>query len=525
MNRFILLYLGALLCLCGCKKNSAETISLALDNPSQTTYTLEGAGETVKVKFRSGATWSTSVVYKEGTDWLHLSPETGNAGNQTLSIRADKNDTGTERSATITILSGSEKCSLTIVQPDNTEFIVQQKDFDVPVSGDLIVIDISINRSFTVTPSVDWITPNDDIPPTSDTKMLVYHVAANPGPTERIGYIEIVCGSLTETVTVRQAGEETLEIAPATASFDQNGGPLQVTVTANNTYTVEIDQAAQSWISREEVETDETGRENFLIAANTTSHKRTGTITIRSASGELTKTISVSQDRGPMTLRMMTYNVHNCIGTDEKTDFQRVADVIAAQSPDIVALQELDSVTTRNPVFVLQVLAQKTAMPYYIFGPTLFNYQGGKYGLGILSKEKPISWFQVTIPSENEIRTALFVEFENYYFCSTHFPLNADERTNASAIVCEEAAKLDKPVFLGGDLNASPAEQSIIRLRQHFTMFNNIGEGTYPSAAPTILADYLLGYPIDYSFEILEKEVIAEPVASDHRPFFAVVKF
>ena len=40
--------------------------------------------------------------------------------------------------------------------------------------------------------------------------------------------------------------------------------------------------------------------------------------------------------------RILTYNVHRCIGVDGKLDVGRVAGVIAALEPDIVALQELD---------------------------------------------------------------------------------------------------------------------------------------------------------------------------------------
>ena len=42
------------------------------------------------------------------------------------------------------------------------------------------------------------------------------------------------------------------------------------------------------------------------------------------------------------TFRLMTYNVHRCVGTDRKLDVERVAEVIAAERPDVVALQELD---------------------------------------------------------------------------------------------------------------------------------------------------------------------------------------
>ena len=40
--------------------------------------------------------------------------------------------------------------------------------------------------------------------------------------------------------------------------------------------------------------------------------------------------------------RIVTYNVHRCVGNDRRLDVARVADVLAKLEPDIVALQELD---------------------------------------------------------------------------------------------------------------------------------------------------------------------------------------
>ena len=40
--------------------------------------------------------------------------------------------------------------------------------------------------------------------------------------------------------------------------------------------------------------------------------------------------------------RIVTYNVHRCVGADRRLDVKRVAAVLAELKPDIVALQELD---------------------------------------------------------------------------------------------------------------------------------------------------------------------------------------
>src|SRR5580692_10055815 len=46
--------------------------------------------------------------------------------------------------------------------------------------------------------------------------------------------------------------------------------------------------------------------------------------------------------QGGRVVRILTYNVHRCVGADRVLDVARVADVLAAQAPDIVALQEVD---------------------------------------------------------------------------------------------------------------------------------------------------------------------------------------
>ena len=40
--------------------------------------------------------------------------------------------------------------------------------------------------------------------------------------------------------------------------------------------------------------------------------------------------------------RIVTYNIHRCVGVDRKLDVARVAETIGALEPDIVALQEVD---------------------------------------------------------------------------------------------------------------------------------------------------------------------------------------
>jgi endonuclease/exonuclease/phosphatase family metal-dependent hydrolase len=118
-------------------------------------------------------------------------------------------------------------------------------------------------------------------------------------------------------------------------------------------------------------------------------------------------------------IRILTYNIRNCTGMDGKTDFDRVADVINRINPQIVALQEVDSVTFRmNGADVLGVLAEKTNM-FPSYGPAI-DFQGGKYGNGVLSREKPLRSEYIPLPGRQERRSLLMVEFKDYIIYSTH---------------------------------------------------------------------------------------------------------
>ena len=47
-------------------------------------------------------------------------------------------------------------------------------------------------------------------------------------------------------------------------------------------------------------------------------------------------------------LQIMSYNVRHCAGMDMVVDYDRTANVIVQQQPDVIALQELDSMTGRS---------------------------------------------------------------------------------------------------------------------------------------------------------------------------------
>ena len=218
------------------------------------------------------------------------------------------------------------------------------------------------------------------------------------------------------------------------------------------------------------------------------------------------------------TLRLMTYNIKNATGMDGVCDFQRIANVINNASPDVVAVQEVDSVTNRsNQKYVLGEIAERTQM-YACFAPAI-DYDGGKYGIGLLSKKAPVHLQTIALPGREEARALILAEFEDYIYCCTHLSLTEEDRMKSLEILKTFAASYKKPLFLAGDMNAEPESDFIKELQKEFRILSNPRQHTFPAPAPKETIDYVAVFKQnDKGFAVVSSEVVNEPVASDHRP-------
>ena len=82
--------------------------------------------------------------------------------------------------------------------------------------------------------------------------------------------------------------------------------------------------------------------------------------------------------------RILTYNVHGCRGTDGELSPERIAAVIAAARPDVVALQELDVGRARSGgLDQAHDIARRLGMRFH-FHPAL-QVAEERYGDAILS--------------------------------------------------------------------------------------------------------------------------------------------
>ena len=224
------------------------------------------------------------------------------------------------------------------------------------------------------------------------------------------------------------------------------------------------------------------------------------------------------------TLKLMSYNIKNANGMDNVCNFQRIANVINNTSPDVVAIQEVDSMTNRSgQKYVLGEIADRTQMHGY-FAPAI-DYDGGKYGIGLLTKQVPLRLQTLPLPGREEARTLILAEFADYIYCCTHMSLTEEDRMKSLELVKAFTSSSTKPLFLAGDMNAEPESGFIKKLQKDFQILSNPKQHTFPAPDPKETIDYIATLKQNAKgFAVISAKVINEPMASDHRPILVELR-
>ncbi|PTX94647.1 endonuclease/exonuclease/phosphatase family protein [Opitutus sp. ER46] len=237
----------------------------------------------------------------------------------------------------------------------------------------------------------------------------------------------------------------------------------------------------------------------------------------------------------PATIRVLTYNIHHGEGLDHAVDLPRIAEIIRTTGADVVALQEVDRGVRRTAGRDLSAeLAALTGMKV-AFGPNL-AFQGGDYGNAVLSRF-PIRAQRNTRfahASAGEPRGVLQVELEvqgrRVLFLSTHLDVadNDAERVRAVAELRRiVTAEPGLPVVLGGDFNDVPASRTHGALSTFLSdVWPQVGTGpgyTFPTSKPVRRIDSI--WITAPTLGAVSAQVVAAPVASDHLPLLAEIRF
>ena len=220
-------------------------------------------------------------------------------------------------------------------------------------------------------------------------------------------------------------------------------------------------------------------------------------------------------------MRVLAYNVKHGRGNDGNVDLERTARVIRRLNPDVVALQEIDQKATRSGnADEAQKLAELTGLKYHAFG-RFMDFQGGAYGMAIISRYPLSDVTNLRLPDGAEPRTSLIATVgtpQPFRLASVHFYANEQERIAQSTALLEFLDKRQGlPCVIAGDFNSKPESPVLKRFAEWHIPAKGDDHLTFSSDKPRIEIDFILYRP-DTAFVVREIDVIDEPVASDHRP-------
>jgi endonuclease/exonuclease/phosphatase family metal-dependent hydrolase len=241
----------------------------------------------------------------------------------------------------------------------------------------------------------------------------------------------------------------------------------------------------------------------------------------------------------------LSFNVHHGVGADGRADLERIAVLVAACAPDVVALQEVDSRLgprsggVDQPAWLGRRLGMAVA-----FGPTIDlapSTPGGprrRYGSAVLSPWPLRWWRNPPLPNPVGGETRRYVEAEldvegaAVRVLATHLQHDAAAGRRAqlrhlAGVAAGVAAGgptgvgARRPVVLLGDLNAAPGAPELDELAgvlvDAWPVAGSGDRRTFPARRPRMAIDHVFTSP-DVGVEAV---TVVPSDASDHRPVVA----
>ena len=238
-------------------------------------------------------------------------------------------------------------------------------------------------------------------------------------------------------------------------------------------------------------------------------------------------------------MRVMTYNLHGCVGTDGRYDPERILEVIRETGPDILGMQEVRS-NTGTGTELLELLRRAYPDYHLIFGKTLKDSRGD-FGNALFSRYPLVECLDVDLEESAgypgrmirpEARRAIFARVdlggEQLWVVVTHLDLRKRVRKGQGRLLVQAIRRYTRPskdaVVFMGDLNEwrllNPFLRSLDRL-----FSKHVAKRSFPSRFPLLPLDRIW-----MSGKLRRQETRAHRSrlarrASDHLPLYVDLSF
>ena len=271
--------------------------AIVIPDTENTAPVMEQAGGTTALRFTASAAWTAETnAITRTADWISVQPTHGEAGDVTLTITTQPNNTYDERNAAIVITCGEEQKTLTVSQKQRDALLVSSNKIELEADGGDFTIQLQANVEvdYEIEESTSWLTAADSKSRALDDITLAFHAEANTNKEARQATVTLSGSGLTETVTVYQAGTAPFLILSQKEYLVSSGGEtIQVELRSNTDYKIQLPEAG--WIAEADTRAVSAYTHYFTIAPNDTYDARTAEILFTSTDGTLADTLQVTQ--------------------------------------------------------------------------------------------------------------------------------------------------------------------------------------------------------------------------------------
>lgn len=234
-------------------------------------------------------------------------------------------------------------------------------------------------------------------------------------------------------------------------------------------------------------------------------------------------------------VRLVAYNVgvFSKYGDDTMTE---IAGMMHELGADAVAVCEQDSCNRRHASFQTRNFAEVLGPEWDYRYASAMQWNGGSYGTGVVTSQIIHDSFEIKLPKGEgyEPRVCIVAETARYVIAAVHLDhSNEQVRMQQAKLLTDELMwryrRSRKPVFLCGDLNASPDSPTLDLLSEYWVVISD-SAATYPSQKPRECIDYILALNNRARYRVLDSAVCTEfetadvSQASDHLPVYVDVR-
>jgi len=210
---------------------------------------------------------------------------------------------------------------------------------------------------------------------------------------------------------------------------------------------------------------------------------------------------------------------------DGTLDLRRTLKTLESLKADLIALQEVDDQARRSGgVDQASWLAEQLNM-HAAYG-SFMDFQGGRYGLAILSRRPIQSYESWRLPDGNEPRVALATRIHTdsgkmITAIAVHFDWVKDDgfRYEQARETIRRIQAIETPWIAFGDFNDVPGSRTMNAFEQigRNAVKDRAATATFPADHPTIEIDFIVSGPPN-AWLPASATVIPESITSDHRP-------